>query len=62
MFNRSWHAIRRECLMVVAEGVAAPEEVDRIWRLSLGTALGPFRLMDRIGREQASRTFVPGDC
>jgi len=26
-----------------------PEEVDRIWQLSLGTALGPFRFMDRIG-------------
>lgn len=49
LFNRIWHAIRRECLMVVAEGVSTPEEVDRIWRLSLGTALGPFRLMDRIG-------------
>ncbi len=49
LFNRIWHTTRRECLMVVAEGVSTPEEVDRIWRLSLGTALGPFRLMDRIG-------------
>jgi 3-hydroxybutyryl-CoA dehydrogenase len=49
LFNRIWHATRRECLMVVAEGVSTPEEVDRIWQLSLGTALGPFRLMDRIG-------------
>ena len=49
LFNRVWAAIKRECLMVVAEGVSAPEEVDRIWRLSLGTALGPFRAMDRIG-------------
>ena len=49
LFNRIWHATRRECLMVVAEGVSTPEEVDRIWQLSLGTAVGPFRLMDRIG-------------
>ena len=49
LFNRIWAAIKRECLMVVAEGVSTPEEVDRIWRLSLGTALGPFRMMDRIG-------------
>lgn len=48
LFNRIWAAIKRECLMVVAEGVSTPEEVDRIWRLSLGTALGPFRSMDRI--------------
>jgi len=49
LFNRIWHATRRECLMVVAEGVSTPEEVDHIWQLSLGTAVGPFRLMDRIG-------------
>ena len=53
LFNRIWHAIRRECLMVVAEGVSTPEEVDRIWRLSVGTALGPFRMMDRIGLDVA---------
>jgi len=29
------------------------EENDRIWRLSLGTALGPFRIMDRIGLDVA---------
>jgi 3-hydroxybutyryl-CoA dehydrogenase len=49
LFNHIWHATRRECLMVVAEGVSTPAEVDRIWQLSLGTALGPFRLTDRIG-------------
>ena len=53
IFNRIWAAIKRECLMVVAEGVSTPEEVDRIWRLSLGTALGPFRMMDRIGLDIA---------
>lgn len=53
LFNRIWAAIKRECLMVVAEGVSTPEEVDRIWRLSLGTALGPFRMMDRIGLDVA---------
>ena len=41
LFNRISAAIERECLIVVAEGVSTPEEVDRIWRLSLGTALGP---------------------
>ena len=49
LFNRIWHATRRECLMIVAEGVSTPEEIDRIWQLSLGTAVRPFRLMDRIG-------------
>jgi 3-hydroxybutyryl-CoA dehydrogenase len=49
LFNRIWAAIKRECLMVVAEDVSTPEEVDRIWQLTFGTALGPFRAMDRIG-------------
>jgi 3-hydroxybutyryl-CoA dehydrogenase len=49
LFNRIWHATRRECLMVVAQGVSTPEEVDRIFQLSLGTPIAPFRLMDRIG-------------
>jgi 3-hydroxybutyryl-CoA dehydrogenase len=49
LFNRIWAAIKRECLMVVAEGVSTAGEVDRIWQLSLGTGLGPFRAMDRVG-------------
>jgi 3-hydroxybutyryl-CoA dehydrogenase len=49
LFNRIWAAIKRECLMILAEGVSTPEEVDRIWQVSLGTALGPFRAMDRVG-------------
>ena len=53
LFNRIWAAIKRECLMVAAEGVSTPAEADRIWRLSLGTALGPFRMMDRIGLDVA---------
>ena len=28
IFNRIWAAIKRECLMVVEEGVASPEDVD----------------------------------
>jgi 3-hydroxybutyryl-CoA dehydrogenase len=53
LLNRIWHAIRRECLQVVAEGVSTPEEVDRIWRLSLGTPLGPFQIMDQVGLDVA---------
>jgi len=44
-----WAAIKRESLAVVAEGVATPEEVDRIFQLSLGAPYGPFRAMDAIG-------------
>jgi 3-hydroxybutyryl-CoA dehydrogenase len=33
IFNRIWAAIKRECLMVVEEGVATPEDVDGMWKL-----------------------------
>ncbi len=48
IFNRIWASIKRECLMVVEEGVATPEDVDGMWRITApGTP--PFELMDRIG-------------
>jgi 3-hydroxybutyryl-CoA dehydrogenase len=49
IYNRIWAAIKRESLAVVAEGVASPEEVDRIFTKLTGAAAGPFRLMDRVG-------------
>jgi 3-hydroxybutyryl-CoA dehydrogenase len=49
IFNRIWAAIKREALMVVAEGVSTPADVDRIFELSVGTKGGPFRLMDMVG-------------
>jgi 3-hydroxybutyryl-CoA dehydrogenase len=49
IYNRIWGAIKREALTVVAEGVATPEEVDRIFELSLGARRGPFRTMDNVG-------------
>ncbi len=49
VFNRVWHAVKRESLKVVAEGVASPEDVDRLWCLSMEAGLGPFAMMDRVG-------------
>ena len=49
ILNRVWAAIKRECLMVVAEGVAPPEDVDHMWRLFVAAGVPPFRLMDRVG-------------
>ena len=50
IYNRIWAAIKREALTVVAEGVATPEEVDRIFRVaSASAAEGPFRTMDIVG-------------
>lgn len=49
IYNRIWAAIKRESLAVAAEGVATPEEIDRLFMIVLGTADGPFRMMDRVG-------------
>jgi 3-hydroxybutyryl-CoA dehydrogenase len=50
IYNRIWAAIKREALTVVAEGVATPEEVDRIFRVASASASnGPFRTMDVVG-------------
>jgi 3-hydroxybutyryl-CoA dehydrogenase len=49
IFNRVWAAIKRECLMVVQEGVAAPEDVDGMWKIFTAAGIPPFRLMDRVG-------------
>lgn len=53
IFNRIWAAIKRESLMVVHEGVATPEDVDRIWREAFGTAATPFRMIDQVGLDVA---------
>lgn len=49
IFNRVWAAIKRECLMVVEEGVAGPEDVDGMWTIFTSAGIPPFRLMDRVG-------------
>jgi 3-hydroxybutyryl-CoA dehydrogenase len=49
IYNRIWAAIKRESLAVAAEGVATPEDIDRLFMMVLGTADGPFRMMDRVG-------------
>lgn len=49
IFNRIWASIKRECLMVVQEGVATPEDVDEMWRIFTRPGIPPFRLMDRVG-------------
>ncbi|MFI2608246.1 3-hydroxyacyl-CoA dehydrogenase family protein [Kitasatospora sp. NPDC018619] len=49
IFNRVWAAIKRECLAVVAEGVATAEEVDAMWSVNTGLRGGPFRAMDQVG-------------
>lgn len=49
IFNRIWAAIKRECLMVVEEGVASPEDIDGMWQIWVRPGIAPFELMDRVG-------------
>lgn len=49
IFNRIWAAIKRESLTVVADGIATPSDVDRIFQSVLRAAEAPFRLMDKVG-------------
>jgi 3-hydroxybutyryl-CoA dehydrogenase len=49
LFNRIWRAVKAESLRVVAEGLATPAEVDRIWEIVMESRPGPFARMDRVG-------------
>ena len=49
VFNRVWRAVKRECLHLVAQGVASFEDVDRAWMIMTGGDVGPFGLMDMVG-------------
>lgn len=70
IFNRIWRAVKRESLRVVEEGIATPEEVDRLWEIVMSTErMGPFARMDRVGldvvldieRTYWSESGDPGD-
>ncbi|THZ95418.1 3-hydroxyacyl-CoA dehydrogenase [Aureobasidium pullulans] len=49
IFNRIWAAIKRECLIVLAEGVSTPEQLDKAWMEILGCSFGPCISMDSVG-------------
>lgn len=55
ILNRIWAAVKRECLMVLSEGVASPQELDDAWtELFLKTGLRPCEMMDRVGLDTVS--------
>ena len=49
IINRIWRAVKRESLAVVDQGVADPEDVDRLWRIFFQTDYPPFGVMDMVG-------------
>jgi len=49
IINRIWRAVKRESLRVIDEGVADPEDVDRLWMIFFQTKYAPFGIMDMVG-------------
>ena len=49
VYNRIWHAIKKDCLKIWAGGHADIETVDKAWKICTGMTLGPFALMDNVG-------------
>jgi 3-hydroxybutyryl-CoA dehydrogenase len=47
--NRTWRAVKRETLHLVAEGYVDFEDLDRGWILNFHSPWGPFGLMDIVG-------------
>jgi 3-hydroxybutyryl-CoA dehydrogenase len=52
--NRIFGAAFRECVDLVADGVASPEDIDVGMRLGYGWNIGPFEIADNAGLD----TFV----
>lgn len=64
--NRLQHALRREAIAIVAQGIASPEDVDLITRLSFGLRLpvvGPLETVDLGGLDLtlAIQTYLLSD-
>lgn len=49
VFNRVWHAVKRECLASWAGGHADYRDIDRAWMVFTGMGMGPFGMMDGVG-------------
>jgi len=53
--NRVWAAIKRECLMVLSERVATPEELDAAWtEMFIRERNPPCAMMDSVGLDTVS--------
>ncbi|RAR02113.1 YWTD domain-containing protein [Stemphylium lycopersici] len=57
IFNRLWAAIKRESLLIMAEGVSEPEEIDRLFQIMFkDNPQGPCAMMDAVGLDTV--TFI----
>ncbi|ROV99120.1 hypothetical protein VMCG_06625 [Cytospora schulzeri] len=49
IFNRLWAAVKRETMMILAEEVSTPEQIDGMFSTMFGSAVGPCQMMDSVG-------------
>lgn len=49
IFNRIWAAIKRESLLVMAEGVGTAGDIDQLFKGWFHGEVGPCEMMDRVG-------------
>ncbi|KAJ5674076.1 hypothetical protein N7462_009515 [Penicillium macrosclerotiorum] len=49
VFNRIWAAIKRECLLVMADGVSDARTIDDMFMSWFKAAKGPCQMMDTVG-------------
>jgi 3-hydroxyacyl-CoA dehydrogenase len=47
--------------MLLADGVAAPETVDKTWRIATGASMGPLQILDMVGLNTAYNIDAPGN-
>ncbi|ROV94393.1 hypothetical protein VSDG_05973 [Cytospora chrysosperma] len=49
IFNRLWAAVKRETMMILAEEVSTPEQIDGMFSTMFHSAFGPCQMMDDVG-------------
>lgn len=49
VYNRVWAAMKREVMMVLADDVGTPEDIDKLFRYSFRSVGAPCALMDDVG-------------
>ncbi|KAJ5634177.1 hypothetical protein N7528_002019 [Penicillium herquei] len=49
VFNRIWAGIKRECLLVMADGVSDGRTIDEMFRSWFQAEKGPCQMMDKVG-------------
>lgn len=49
IFNRLWAAVKRETMMILAEEVSTPQEIDGMYMTMFGSSFGPCQMMDGVG-------------